>query len=118
MKTDTTNTNNIKTMSTKNNSLTTHSGELTNGLSDLQAYTSRILNDASHWGFNSHKFKVLRHKLDNSTWQLTVINPKTLKTILQVEGHGDAIFAHEDKLANMAEVLMNQELTIRTRLTD
>jgi len=115
---------NLKTQATEPGDMHSHRAETyipatnSNGLADLQAYTSRVLNNASQWGFDNHKFKIKRHKLDDNTWQLTVINPKTLKTILQVEGHGDAIFAHEDKLAYMAEILMNRELTIKTPLTD
>ena len=85
------------------------------GLSDLQKYTAGILNNASQWGFGSSKLKVRRHKLDDDIWQLTVVNPKTLKTILQAEGHGDTVFANEDNLARMAETLMEQGLTIRTQ---
>jgi len=88
------------------------------GLSDLQKYTTGILNNSSQWGFGSSKLKIKRHKLDNNTWQLTVVNPKTLKTILQAEGHGDAVFANEDNLARMAETLMAQGLTIRTQFND
>jgi len=88
------------------------------GLSDLQKYTTRILNNTTQWGFGSSKLKIKRHKLDNNTWQLTVVNPKTLKTILQAEGHGDAVFANEDNLARMAETLMAQGLTIRTHFND
>jgi len=88
------------------------------GLSDLQQYTSNMLSDASPWGFANSKLKIKRHKLDDNTWQLTVVNPKTLKTILQAEGHGDTVFANEDNLARMAETLMAQGLTIRTQFSD
>ena len=88
------------------------------GLSDLQKYTTNILNNSTQWGFGSSKLKIKRHKLDNNTWQLTVVNPRTLKTILQAEGHGDAVFANEDNLARMAEMLMAQGLTIRTHFND
>jgi len=89
------------------------------GLSNLQKYTTDILDTtALHWGFASSKLKVNRHKLDNNTWQLTVINPKTLKTILQAEGNGDTVFEHEDDLARMAETLIAQGLTIRTQFND
>jgi len=88
------------------------------GLSDLQKCTTNMLNDVHSWGFAKSKLKVKRHKLDNNTWQLTVINPKTLKTILQAEGRGDAVFANEDNLARMAETLMAQGLTIRTQFND
>lgn len=88
------------------------------GLSDLQKYTAGVLNSTSQWGFGKSKLKINRHKLDNNTWQLTVVNPKTLKTILQAEGHGDTVFANEDNLARMAETLMAQGLTIRTQFND
>jgi len=90
----------------------------TTGLSDLQKYTTNMLHDASPWGFSNSKLKVKRHKLDDNIWQLTVVNPKTLKTILQAEGQGDAVFANEDNLARMAETLIAQGLTIRTQFND
>ncbi len=88
------------------------------GLADLQKYTTNMLNEVTQWGFANSKLKVKRHKLDNNTWQLTVVNPKTLKTILQAEGHGDTVFANEDNLARMAETLIAQGLTIRTHFND
>ena len=89
------------------------------GLANLQKYTSDILDTtSSQWGFASSNLKVNRHKLDNNTWQLTVVNPKTLKTILQAEGNGDTVFEHEDNLARMAETLMAQGLTIRTQFNE
>lgn len=88
------------------------------GLSDLQQCTSNMLSDISPWGFANSKLKIKRHKLDANTWQLTIVNPKTLKTILQAEGHGDTVFANEDNLARMAETLMAQGLTIRTQFGD
>jgi len=88
------------------------------GLSDLQKYTSNIINENTQWGFATSKLKIKRHKLDDNTWQITVINPKTLKTILQAEGHGDTVFAHEDNLARMAETLIARGLTIRTQFND
>lgn len=87
------------------------------GLSELQKSTSNVLSSAP-WGFSNSKLKIRRHKLDNHTWQLTVVNPKTSKTILQAEGHGDMVFAHEDNLARMAEILMEQGLTIRTQFDE
>ena len=88
------------------------------GLSNLQQSTSNILSHSSQWGFGKSKLNIKRHKLNNHTWQLTVTNPKTRKTILQAEGHGDTVFANEDNLARMAETLMAQGLTIRTHFDD
>lgn len=94
------------------------SGPNTSGLADLQRCTTDALSQATLWGFSDSGLKVKRHKLDNHTWQLTVVNPKTSKTILQAEGHGDTVFAHEKDLACMAEMLMAQGLTIRTNFED
>lgn len=90
----------------------------THGLADLQRNTTNALSQATQWGFSDVDLKVKRHKLDNHTWQLTVVNPKTRKTILQAEGHGDTVFAHEESLARMAETLIAQGLTIRTNFDD
>lgn len=89
-----------------------------NGLADLQRSTTDALSQATQWGLSNIDLKVKRHKLDNQTWQLTVVNPKTSKTILQAEGHGDTVFANEKNLACMAEMLMSQGLTIRTDFDD
>ena len=86
------------------------------GLADLQTTTVSALKKS--WGFCNSKFKIKRYKVDQNTWQLTVVNPKTQKTILQAEGHGDTIFANEDNLARMAEALLQQGLTIRTQFDD
>jgi|GEM_PF-2560946 len=88
------------------------------GLSGLQQATRNVISGAAQWGFSNSKLKIKRHKLDQDTWQLTVVNPRTQKTILQAEGHGDTVFAHEDNLARMAETLMAQGLTIRTQFND
>ena len=88
------------------------------GLSDLQKYTSHVINENTQWGFATSKLKIKRHKVGDNIWQITVINPKTRKTILQAEGYGDTVFAHEDNLARMAETLMAQGLTIRTQFND
>lgn len=88
----------------------------TTGLADLQTATLNALKKS--WGFCNSKFKIKRYKVDQDTWQLIVVNPKTQKTILQAEGHGDTIFAHEDNLARMAEALLQQGLTIRTQFDD
>jgi len=88
------------------------------GLSGLQRKTKQAILSQNRWGFGNSKLNVKRHKLDNNTWQLTVVNPKTQKTILQAEGHGDTVFANEDNLARMAEMLLQQDLTIRTEFDD
>lgn len=88
------------------------------GLADLQRSTTNALSQATQWAFSEADLKVKRYKLDKHTWQLTVVNPKTSKTILQAEGHGDTVFAHEESLARMAETLMAQGLTIRTQFDD
>jgi len=92
--------------------------ETSAGLSELQQNTKAALLAQNNWGFSSSKLSVKRYKIDNNIWQLTVTNPKTKKTILQAEGHGDTIFANEDNLARMAEVLAQQGLTIRTEFND
>lgn len=87
------------------------------GLADLQKTTHHTLR--SNWGFTgTSQLKIKRYKLDQHTWLITVVNPKTQKTILQAEGHGDTVFANEDNLARMAETLMQQGLTIRTHFED
>jgi len=88
------------------------------GLADLQKSTSDIISHSSQWGFSNSSLNVKRYKLDGNNWLLTVVNPKTRKTILQVEGHGDTVFENEDNLARMAEILMHQGLTIRTEFDD
>lgn len=88
------------------------------GLSSLQKATSYVLSHASQWGFNKSKLNIKRYKLNNHTWRLTVVNPRTRKTILQADGHGDTVFANEDNLARMAETLMAQGLTIRTQFDE
>ena len=92
--------------------------ESTHGLSDLQLSTKKALLSENSWGFGGSKLNVKRYKLDQNTWQLTVVNPKTRKMILQAEGNGDTVFANEDNLARMAETLMQQGLTIRTNFKD
>jgi len=84
------------------------------GLSDLQQNTKETLLSKSNWGFAGSKLCVKRYKINKNTWQLTVTNPKTQKIILQAEGHGDTLFAHEDNLARMVETLAQEDLTIRT----
>jgi len=88
------------------------------GLSDLQKSTRQLLKEVAQRGFAASGLMVQRHKLDNQTWQLTVINPKTRKTILQAEGDGETVLAHEENLARMAEALMAQGLTVRTQFDD
>ena len=88
------------------------------GLSDLQQNTKEALLTHNNWGFGGSHLSVKRYKIDKSTWQLTVTNPKTQKIILQAEGHGDTIFANEDNLARMAETLVQKGLSIRTDFKD
>lgn len=88
----------------------------TSGLAELHTTTVNALKKS--WGFCNSKFKIKRYKVDQEIWQLTVVNPKTQKPILQAEGHGDTIFAQEDNLARMAEALLQQGLTIRTQFDD
>ena len=88
------------------------------GLSDLQQNTKEALLTQNNWGFGGSNLSVKRYKIDKSTWQLTVTNPKTQKIILQAEGHGDTIFANEDNLARMAETLVQKGLSIRTDFKD
>ena len=95
--------------------------ELSNGstgLSSLQKSTSYILSHTSQWGFARSELNIKRYKLNQHTWRLTVVNPRTRKTILQADGHGDTVFANEDNLARMAETLMAQGLTIRTQFDE
>lgn len=92
-----------------------HGGQSSKGLAGLQRYTTEVLNNSLQWGFDKSQLSIKRHKLDSNTWQLTVINTKTQKIILQAEGHGDTIFAQEHNLARMAETLMRQDLVIRTQ---
>lgn len=88
------------------------------GLSDLQQNTKETLLAQNNWGFAGSNLRVKRYKIDKSTWQLTVTNPKTQKIILQAEGHGDTLFANEDNLARMAETLVQKGLSIRTDFND
>ncbi|MCW9012624.1 MAG: hypothetical protein OQL06_02480 [Gammaproteobacteria bacterium] len=89
------------------------------GLSGLQQATVSLMNQQSrNWGFSGSALKVKRQKIDHDTWQLTVENPKTRKVILKVEGHGDKVFAHEDNLARMAEMLLEDGLKITTTGAD
>lgn len=113
--------NSIEVTSTTHTQIDTLSYNATssqNGLADLQRSTTDALSQATQWGFSNTDLKIKRHKLDDQTWRLTVVNPKTSKTILQAEGHGDTVFAHEKNLASMAEILIAQGLTIRTHFDD
>ena len=96
---------------------TPHSAR-SSGLSNLQKNTVHTISNNQQWGFNNINLKIKRHKLDEHNWQLTVVNPKTHKTILQAEGHGDTLFENEDNLAKMAQILMKQGLTIKTQFND
>jgi len=97
---------------------TPESSSNASGLSSLQKATSYVLSHAPQWGFSKSKLNIKRYKLNNNTWRLTVVNPRTRKTILQADGHGDTVFANEDNLARMAETLMAQGLTIRTQFDE
>ena len=110
--------NKINIPDENHDTLKKHNTYTANGLADLQRSTANALSQATQWTFSETDLKVKRHKLDKHTWQLTVVNPKTSKTILQAEGHGDTVFAHEESLARMAETLMAQGLTIRTQFDD
>ena len=83
------------------------------GLSDLQKTTVSLMNSQPKgWGFSNSAFHVKRQKIGDDEWRLTVKNPKTREIILEVEGHGDKVFAHEDSLARMAEALSEKDLKI------
>ena len=85
------------------------------GLADLQKSTVSLMNSQSRtWGFANSPFNVKRQKTGDSTWKITVENPKTREIILEAEGHGDKVFAYEDNLARMAEALMDKEIKITT----
>lgn len=84
------------------------------GLADLQHWASSTINRSRSWGFADTPFNVRREKQANGTWKLTVENPKTRQIILQAEGLGDKVFAHEDNLARMAEALIENDLKITT----
>lgn len=86
------------------------------GLADLQKTTISLMNEKKHnWGFANSKFAVKRQKLANNLWKITIENPKTRKIVLEAEGHGDKVFAYEDCLARMAELLTEKDLKITTR---
>ena len=60
-------------------------------------------------------FKVKRQKLTDDLWKITVENPKTREIILEAEGNGNKVFAYEDSLARMAELLSEKDIKITTR---
>ncbi len=84
------------------------------GLSDLQQWAASTINRNRNWGFAGLPFYVRREKKADGIWKLTVENPKTRQIILQVEGQGDKVFAHEDNFARMAEALIENDLKITT----
>ena len=86
------------------------------GLSDLQRATVSLMNQNNrNWGFTNSPFSVKRQKLDDDLWKITVKNPKTREIVLEAEGSSEKMFAYEDCLARMAEVLTDKELKITTR---
>ena len=85
------------------------------GLAELQKATLSMMNGESRaWGFANSPLSVKRQKIGKDLWKITVENPRTREIILEAQGQGDKMFAHEDNLARMAEALMNKELVIRT----
>ena len=89
---------------------------VSDGLAGLQQSTlSRMQQKHRSWGFKNMPFQVKRQKLENDLWKITVENPKTREVILEVEGHGDKVFAYEDNLARMAETLSEKDLKITTK---
>lgn len=86
-----------------------------NGLADLQQSTVSLMNQNNNWGFTNSPFKVKRQKLTDDLWKITVENPKTREIILEAEGNGNKVFAYEDSLARMAELLSEKDIKITTR---
>ena len=87
-----------------------------NGLADLQQTTVSLMNQKNrNWGFANSQFEVIRQKLTDDLWKITVENPKTHEIVLEVEGSSDKMFAYEDSLARMAEVLTEKDLKITTQ---
>ena len=91
-----------------------------NGLADLQQATVSLMNQKNRdWGFANSPFEVKRRQRQWSSapdlWKITVENPKTHKIVLEAEGSSDKMFAYEDSLARMAEVLTEKDLKITTQ---
>ena len=108
--------NAIKAMNNARQQLPQKPPQECSGLSDLQKLTTSVMNNNTRpWGFAGTNLHVKRQRLNDNLWKLTVENPKTRKIILEAEGHGDKIFAHEDNLARMAEALIEQGLKITTK---
>lgn len=86
------------------------------GLADLQQATISLMNQHTrNWGFTDSPFEVKRQKLDDDLWRITVENPKTRELVLQAEGSSDKMFAYEDSLARMAELLTEKGLKITAK---
>jgi len=106
----------INTMKQTRQHLPFGSDQDSRGLADLSETTVSVMDKMTrNWGFADSKLAIKRQRLANNLWKLTVENPKTRKIILEVEGQGDKVFAHEDNLARMAEALMEQGLKITTQ---
>jgi hypothetical protein len=88
-----------------------------NGLADLQQSTVSLMEQKNrNWGFANTPFEVKRQKLDSDLWKITIENPKTHEIVLEAEGSSDKMFAYEDSLARMAEVLTEKGLKITTQI--
>ena len=86
------------------------------GLAELQETTVSLMNsEVRGWGFADSPLRVKRRKIGKDLWKITVENPKTREIVLEAQGHGDKVFAHEDNLARMAEALIDKDLVITTR---
>ncbi len=87
------------------------------GLANLQKLTVSLMSSESkNWGFANLPFSVLRQKLSDNIWKITVKNPKTREIILEAEGSSDKIFAYEDNLARMATALADKDLKITAHI--
>lgn len=91
--------------------------DIKNGLAHLQQSTVTLMNQENHnWGFGNSRFAVRRQKLDNDIWKITIEDPKTREIILEAVGNGDKVFACEDSLARMAELLTEKGIKITSLL--
>lgn len=105
----------IKNMSATQSSAQILTTNRSDGLSSLQKATVSLMNNAQkHWGFADSPYSVKRQKLNGDIWRLTVSNPKTKETILEVEGQGNKVFEYEDNIARMADALMEKGLSFKT----